>query len=139
MLTRVGIETRVELSPWTVYSAKLSRSEYSFYLTSFGVNTGETSNPLVAINATYDSKAGLGAANFGRYSNPALDAKLKQALPLLDDAARNRLLGEASEIAFNDRAILPLHFEGLVLAARQGLRYVTRADQYTLAMGVTRA
>lgn len=139
MLTRIGIETKVELLPWSVYFPKCNNNEFSFFLGSFGVNTGETSNPLVAINATFDAKTGMGPVNFGRYSNPALDAKLKQALPTLNDGARNKLLGEASEIVFEDRAILPLHFEGLILAARKGIEYTTRADQYTLAMGVAKS
>ncbi|WP_207908160.1 ABC transporter substrate-binding protein [Bosea sp. BK604] len=139
MLTRAGIETKVELLPWSVYFPKCNNNEFSFFLGSFGVNTGETSNPIVAINATFDAKTGMGPVNFGRYSNPALDAKLKQALPLLDDNARNGLLAQASEIVFDDRAILPLHFEGLILAAQKGIEYATRADQYTLAMGVTKA
>jgi len=46
------------------------------------------------------------------------------------------LLAEASDIAFNDVALLPLHHEVLVAAARKGLSYKTRADQYTLAMDV---
>ena len=54
----------------------------------------------------------------------------------MDDSARNALLAEACEIGFRDHAILPLHHEVSVWAARQGLTYATRADQYTLAMGV---
>jgi peptide/nickel transport system substrate-binding protein len=139
MLTRIGIETTVEVLPWSVYSTKIANNEFSFFLASFGVNTGETSNPMVATCATYDTETGLGASNFGRYSNPDLDAKLKQALPVLDPAKRNVLLAEASDIAFSDRSILPLHFEGLILAAKKSVNYITRADQYTLAMGVTKA
>lgn len=139
MLTRIGIETTVEVLPWSVYSTKIANNEYSFFLASFGVNTGETSNPMVATCATYNTETGMGAVNFGRYSNADLDAKLKQALPVLEPAKRNALMAEASDIAFDDRAILPLHFEGLILAAKKSVNYVTRADQYTLAMGVTKA
>jgi peptide/nickel transport system substrate-binding protein len=34
-------------------------------------------------------------------------------------------------------ALIPLHHEVSVWAAKRGVGYVTRADQYTLAMGVT--
>ena len=139
MLTRVGIETTVEVLPWSVYSGRIAKNEFSFFLASFGVNTGETSNPMVGTLATYDTEAGMGAANFGRYSNADFDGKLKQAMPILDPEKRNVLLADASAIAFEDRAILPLHFEGLILASRKELAYVTRADQYTLAMGVSKA
>lgn len=137
MFTRVGVETKVEVMPWSVYANK--GGEFSMFLASWGVNTGETSNPLSAICATPDKAAGLGIANDGGYSNPAIDAKLKQALRTLDDGARNALLAEASSLAFRDAAILPLHHEVAVWGARKGLSYATRADQYTLAMGVGQA
>ena len=136
MFTRIGIETTADVMPWSVYAARSSRSEFSFNLGAWGVNTGETSNPLKALLATRDAKAGMGASNNGQYSNPELDRRLQEALRSMDDAARNRLLAEASEIAFRDFAILPLHHEVSVWAARQGITYATRADQYTLAVGV---
>jgi peptide/nickel transport system substrate-binding protein len=136
MFTRIGIETKVEVMPWSVYSTRTGSNEFSVALNSWGVNTGETSNPMVALLATVDAKAGMGASNSGRYSNPALDAKIKEALRTLDEGQRNALLAQASDIAFNDVALLPLHQEVLVAAARKGLAYATRADQYTLAMDV---
>ncbi|MFC0407175.1 ABC transporter substrate-binding protein [Roseomonas elaeocarpi] len=139
MFTRVGIDTQAEVMPWSVFSTRNPKGDFSFYLSAWGVNTGETSNPLKAIVATYDPKAGMGASNSGRYSNPEVDAKLAQALGTMDDAARNRLLGEICTAVFEDKAILPLHQEVSVWAARRDVTYVTRADQYTLAMGIGRA
>lgn len=137
MWTRAGIETRVDVMPWATYASK--GPDFSAFLASWGVNTGETSNPLAAICATTEKAAGMGIANDGGYSNPALDAKLKQALRTLDDDKRDALLAEANSIAFQDDAILPLHFQVSVWGAAKGLTYTTRADQYTLAMGVHRA
>jgi peptide/nickel transport system substrate-binding protein len=138
MLTRVGIETKVEVMPWTVYAGRNVAGEFSVFLASWGVNTGETSNPLSAIVATQDKPAGLGISNDAGYSNPAVDAKLKQALHTMDDTARNALLGEACANAFHDAAILPLHHEVTVWGARKDISYATRADQYTLATGIGR-
>src|SRR6266702_1854302 len=137
MLTRIGITAKVEVMPWAVYSGRNSNAEFSFSLGSWGVNTGETSNPIVALNATYDKDAGTGASNFGRYSNPKVDDLVKQAAHTMDDDRRAKLLAEVSEVVFADRAILPLHHEGLTWAARKSIQYTPRADQYTLAMGVT--
>ncbi|WP_158746244.1 ABC transporter substrate-binding protein [Acidisphaera sp. L21] len=139
MLTRVGIASTVEIQPWSVYATRCGNNEYSFFLGSFGINTGETSNAIVSGNATRDVKLGMGTNNFGRYSNPKLDSILRQALPILDDGKRNALLAQASDIVFEDCAILPLHFESQTLAAKLGINYATRADQYTLAMAVSRA
>lgn len=137
MLMRIGITAKVEVMPWAVYTGRNSNAEFSFSLGSWGVNTGETSNPIIALNATYDKDAGTGSSNFGRYSNPKVDELVKQAAHTMDDDTRARLLAEVSEIVFTDRAILPLHYEGLTWAAKKGIQYTPRADQYTLAMGVT--
>ena len=139
MFTRVGIETRAEVMPWSTYAGRNNaRTEQSVFLGAWGVNTGETSNPMSALVASEDKGAGLGISNGGRYANLAVDAKLKAALRTMDDASRNTLLAEASEIVFRDVALIPLHHEVSVWAARKGVSYRTRADQYTLATGVTR-
>ena len=136
MLTRIGIHAEAEVMPWSVYSKRNPSGDFSFFLSSWGVNTGETSNPLKAIIATYNRAAGMGASNSGRYSNPEVDKRLAEALQTMDDAKRGALLAEASRIAFEDVAVVPLHHEVAVWAARKDITYETRADQYTLAMGV---
>ena len=40
-------------------------------------------------------------------------------MKILDDGEREKLLGEACEIVFNDVALIPLHHEVLVLGARK--------------------
>jgi peptide/nickel transport system substrate-binding protein len=137
MFSRIGVETRVEVMPWTTYSGRnATRTEFSCFLGSWGANTGETSNPLSALLATPDAPTGLGVSNHGHYSNPEVDRRLKIALRTMDDAMRNALLAEASGIVFRDVALIPLHHEVSLWAARKGINYATRADQYTLAMGV---
>lgn len=134
MFSRIGLEVSVEVMPWSVYADKADAHEFSINLDSWGVNTGETSNPMTALVATQNPDAGMGIANSGRYSNPDLDAKLAVAKRTLDDAKREKMLSELSEIVFNDVAVIPMHHEVLVVAARKDLQFTTRADQYTLAM-----
>jgi peptide/nickel transport system substrate-binding protein len=134
MLTRVGVTSTVNVMPWSVYTSKVNNDKFSFFMDSYGVNTGETSNPLTATLATYDPDTGLGSVNFGRYSNPELDKILKKALSDMDEAKRNALLADASKIAFTEMPLLPLHFQTVVLAAKKSITYTTRRDQYTTAM-----
>jgi len=138
-LTRIGIETTVDVMPWSVYAPHVSKGEYSFMLGSWGTNTGETSNPLLGTAVSFDAKAGTGASNYGRYSNPELDKLVLEAKSTMDDKKREALLAQACEIVFDNHVLLPLHNEVLVLAARKGISYETRVDQYTLAMGITKA
>jgi peptide/nickel transport system substrate-binding protein len=78
----------------------------------------------------------MGGSNRGRYSNPAMDAKLEEAMRTVDDPKREALLQEASRLVMTDFGILPLHFELSVWAMRKDLAYAGRADQATLAQFV---
>jgi peptide/nickel transport system substrate-binding protein len=78
----------------------------------------------------------MGGTNRGRYSNPAMDAKLEQALRTVDDKKREALLQEASRLVRDDFGILPVQFELSVWAMRKDFTYKARADQATLAQFV---
>ncbi len=94
------------------------------------------SSPLRALVASPNREKGTGAANRGRYSNAAVDALAEKAMGTVDDAAREKLLQEASEIALNDRAIIPLYYQINTWATRRGITYEARSDEYSLAQFV---
>ena len=97
------------------------------------------SSPLRALVACRGKIAGFGGTNRGRYCSDALDAKIQQALQTVDDAKREKILQDASKMAMEDFAILPLHYEVTTWAHRKGLSYKPRYDQYTLAMEIKSA
>jgi peptide/nickel transport system substrate-binding protein len=136
MVTRIGIEARVEAQPWATFIGRAGRQEFSVFLVGWGAGTGETSSPLRSLLATFDRDRGFGASNRGRYSNPKLDEVVTRALVTMDDGARAKLLAEASEIGVRDLGIIPLHYEVSTWAHRKGIKYLGRSDQYTLAMGL---
>ena len=142
MLTRIGIQTEVVTMPRSVYFKRASRGgpngtpEFSFILVGWGSGTGEASSPLKSLIHTYDKSRGFGAANRGRYSNPEADMLIEEALATVDDAKRQALLANATEIAINDLAIIPLHYQVNTWAARKGLKYKARTDERTRAMEV---
>ncbi len=138
MLAHVGIQTRVETLPESIYKSRASKYEYSLFMVGWFSDTGEASSPLRGIVAT-QGLHGWGQANRGRYSNPELDRLLTQAMATMDDRAREQLLQGAMETAINDLAVIPIDFEGGAWAFRKGLAYKGRTDQFTLAQEVTRA
>ena len=143
MFTRLGIDTEIETIPPGNFFTRAStgangQPEFSFMLLGWGAVTGETAGPLRSLMGTFDPSKGSGSANRGRYTNPVLDAKLIEALATVDDTKRAALLAEASEIAFNDVAIIPLHYQTNVWASRKGFKVEARADEYTRAMGISR-
>jgi peptide/nickel transport system substrate-binding protein len=132
MWSRIGIETEIDASTASTFFSRRNAFEFSAYLAGWGAGTGEMSSPLRALLATRNSDLGLGGTNRGQYSNPEMDAVLIEALRTVDDDAREALLRQASRMAMDDYAIIPLHYEVTPWAMRASIDYVPRADQYTL-------
>lgn len=136
MFSRIGIDTKVEVMPWSVYSGKYSDGEYSLFLGSWGVNTGEVSNPALALVAGRDAEKGTGRYNGGGIDVPAINELLDQATSTLDEGAREPLLQKVSALTFNDVWLLPMHYENVVMGAKNGIEFKPRGDKYTLAYEV---
>jgi peptide/nickel transport system substrate-binding protein len=134
--SRVGVKTEVEASEPSAFFKNRDEFKYSAYLAGWKSKTGEMSNPLRALVATPSREKGTGGNNRGRYSNPAVDAKLDEALRTVDDKMREALLQEASKLVLGDYGILPIQFEMSLWGVRKGLTYAARADQMTLAQFV---
>jgi peptide/nickel transport system substrate-binding protein len=133
MLTRVGIQSKVETAPMGPYSARASKQEYSFHMVGWGASTGEASSPLRSLLATYDPSKGMGAVNWGRYGNPKVDYLIEQALKQVDDDNRRIMLQRATELAMQDLGIMPIHFQYTIWATKKSVQYTPRTDEYTLA------
>jgi peptide/nickel transport system substrate-binding protein len=142
MWTRAGIETSVETLPPAVFFARGSNGgpggtpAFSVLLAGWGAASGEASDGMRALVATFDQASGRGASNRGRYSNPAFDRALDEALATLDDEARARKLAQAGEIAINDVGIIPVIYFNNTWAMRSELAMTARTDEYTLAATV---
>jgi peptide/nickel transport system substrate-binding protein len=133
LLSRAGIATRVEAMPSSVYFTRASKLEFSLMLVGWAADTAEASSPLKALLATFSTERGMGTANRGRYSNPKMDAALEQALATVDDAKREKMLQQATEIAVSDLGIIPLYHQHNLWATRKGVTYAPRTDERTLA------
>ena len=77
--------------------------------------------------ATYDATKGTGSLHRARYSHTAFDETLRRASAEFDESKRGALLAEATTIAMDDAAILPLYWQKLYWAARNG--FVVDADR----------
>ena len=138
MWSRIGLEASVETMPRSVYFGRASALEFSVMLVGWGAGSGEASSPLRALIATNTPDRGWGSANRGRFSNADFDAILDQALQAVDDDTRSALLAEATELAMDQVAIIPTHFQVNTWGTRADLEYLPRTDEYTVATGVSR-
>ena len=133
MLSRVGIDTKVVAMPSSTYFTQATDLKFSFMLLGWSTGTGEASSSLKALLLTYNRDKGYGTANRGRYSNPKVDALTEDALATVDDVKREAYLQRATELAIADVGVIPLHFQVNLWATRDGITYVPRTDEYTLA------
>ena len=107
--------------------------KFSALQAGWSTGTGEASSSLKALLMTFSREKGFGTANRGRYSNGKVDALTEDALMTVEDVKREAYLQRATEIAINDTGLIPLHFQVSLWATRDGIGYVPRVDEQTLA------
>lgn len=131
--SRIGIDTKVETMPASVYFTRATNLEFGYMLLGWGTESGEQASAMRSLLATRDPAKGMGVNNRGRYTNPAFDKLLEQALVTMDDKKREGLIQQAAEMVMGEVGLIPLHYEVSTWAAAKGFRYTPRTDQYTLA------
>lgn len=90
--SRIGVKTKVEVVPWSVYAGKANKNEYAVSMLAWGNGTGEASYGLLNAFASVDPKRGRGASNWGRYSNESVDKSLDAATVEFDARRREAIL-----------------------------------------------
>ena len=133
MWTRIGVKTDVVAMPSATFFPQATDLKFSVLLVGWSTGTGESSSSLKALLMTFNRDRGYGTANRGRYSNGKVDALTEDALATVDDTKREAYLQRAAELAINDTGIIPLHFQVSLWATRDGIAYVPRVDEQTLA------
>ncbi len=136
MWQRIGVQTTVDAMPWNTFVSRAGKQEFSAFLLGWGTATAEGTNPLRAQIATWNPARGMGTANRGRYSNPAVDALIDQALTTMDDGEREAIIQDATRKAMDDVPVIMLHLQKNIWATKKGLVYEPRVDEETRAAGV---
>ena len=131
MLSRVGIQCKVEAMPFNVYLTKARDQQFSFAMLGWGSYAADLA--LRALLMTPNVDMGNGAWNWGRYSNRKLDQLVEQALDTVDDKKRESLAREASALAAADVAIIPLYHQIVTWAMKKNITYQARTDERSLA------
>jgi peptide/nickel transport system substrate-binding protein len=142
MFTRVGVETTIETLPPGPFFQRASQGapggvpEFSMALLGWSPSSGENSGALRPQLMTFDREKGSGTVNRGRYSNVEFDKLVDEALRTVDDKKRGELLAKATQLAIEDTAWIPLHYQINTWASKKGIVVTPRSDEQTLAMGI---
>jgi peptide/nickel transport system substrate-binding protein len=124
MWSRLGLKIIVSTLPKAVYFPRAVKLEFSVLLSGNSTDTSEPLSQLTYLLGTFDASHGIGAGNFGRYSNPAFDKLLSEASVTLDDGKRAALVAESYELALGkDVAAIPMLFQITAWGMRKGFTY----------------
>jgi peptide/nickel transport system substrate-binding protein len=132
-LTRIGIETRVEVLPPATFFTRATARDYSFYFSTFTANSAAIM--LRQVVMTRDPATGFGAFNRGHYSSQAVDAPLAEALRTMDATRRDALVAQSMRAAVEDLAVIPLMYVRVNWAGiRNKVRYDAHPSWFTNAL-----
>ena len=138
MWSRLGLTVNAQALNGTVYFPAAQREEYTMTMSAWGTLTGEAAYTYGALVHTKDPEKGFGNFNRSGYSNPEFDRVFSEGSQTLDPEGRRKLYEQASEIAMEDRALIPTVILQSVWASKAGLvDFVPRVDQETRAYAIT--
>lgn len=137
MLTRIGIQTKVETMPVAAYFTRARQGEFAFQMLGWGSAAADVA--LRSITGTPNPERGFGTWNWGRYSNPQLDKMIETALTTVSSVqAREDNAKAAARFALENHAIVPSHSQLAMWAMRKDIRYEARTDEWSLAQFFTK-
>ncbi|MBI4205783.1 MAG: ABC transporter substrate-binding protein [Betaproteobacteria bacterium] len=131
MLTRIGIATKVEALPLSVYLGRARNREFGVALLGWGSLAADLA--LRSLAGTPDPGKGYGAWNWSGYASPRLDELIAQSLSTVDPAKREALARSASALAAREVAFIPLHYQIVTWGMKNSIRYTARTDEFTFA------
>ncbi|MGZ5233633.1 MAG: ABC transporter substrate-binding protein, partial [Burkholderiales bacterium] len=121
MFSRIGVTTRVEAIPLSVYLGKARNQEFGVALLGWGSLASDLA--LRSLAATPNPEKGYGTWNWAHYSNPALDKLIEQSLAAVDPARRETAARAASAFAAREVVFIPLHYQIVSWAMKRTLDY----------------
>jgi peptide/nickel transport system substrate-binding protein len=130
MLARVNVKVKLVTEPRATYFPRLEKGDTSFYMLGWG---GAVIDPQTTLDPIYhspDEKTKKGAYNYGRFSDPKLDAIIDAAAVEGDATKRRGLLRDAIMMHNAEIRHIPLHRQVIPWATRGNVRLVHQADNY---------
>ncbi|HTR56789.1 MAG TPA: ABC transporter substrate-binding protein [Casimicrobiaceae bacterium] len=136
MWSQIGVTTSVTAMPRANYFPKLEKLDTSLYMLGWG---GAATDPIFILQPvlhTANAK-GDGDYNYGRYSNPKLDALIDQIKVEMDVEKRRKLINDALMIQHDELLHLPLHRQVIPWATRGNVAAVHLANNNVIPNWVT--
>ena len=134
MFAQGGLKVNgVVAQPYNVYATAAGKQTFSAFIFSLGNTTPTSATGLRNLLMTQDKDAGTGSFNRTKYSNPAFDAKMKEAMAEFDVEKRVALLKEATKIGIDDVGFIPLFWPKVYWASKANITYTANRGEDFMA------
>jgi len=127
MWARVGVKTKLVAESMATFIQKVQNFDTSAYLLGWGVATFDAQYSLQSLIRTRTTGAD-GNFNFGRISDPKIDALVDAMKTETDVAKRNAQIREALILTRDEVHSIPLHHQLRPWAMKKGVTTIHRAD-----------
>jgi peptide/nickel transport system substrate-binding protein len=121
--------------PNSVFIQKIREGRSSFYGLTWGVPTFDALYTLRGIMMTR-GQAGGGSWNWGGYSNPRVDALIREIEAATDPAKRTALIHEAQRVHNGEFGHIPLYHLMIPFAMKANVTVTHRADNLVFGRSV---
>ena len=127
MWARAGVKTKLAAESMATFIQKVQNFDTSAYLLGWGVATFDAQYSLQSLIRTRTSGAD-GNFNFGRISDPKIDALVDAMKTETDLTKRNTMIRDALVATRDEVHSIPLHHQVRPWAMKKGVTTIHRAD-----------
>ena len=121
MLAKIGIEIDLTTMPKAQYWPKFDERAADIMMIGWHADTEDSANFNEFLTMTPNADTGRGQYNSGNYSNEEVDRLTMASLTETDSEKRAEMLQQVEQILYDEAAFVPLHWQDLAWAARQGV------------------
>nr|WP_210396667.1 ABC transporter substrate-binding protein [Motiliproteus sediminis] len=121
MLAKINIKVDLKTMPKAQYWPEFDKRSADMMMIGWHADTEDSANFTEFLTACPNSDTGAGQYNSGNYCNPKVDELVKASASETDPAKRAAMLQEVEQILYDDAAFVPLHWQNLAWAARNGV------------------
>ncbi len=121
MLAKIKIDIDLTTMPKAQYWPKFDERAADIMMIGWHSDTEDSANFNEFLTMTPNPDTGRGQYNSGNYSNAKVDELTLASLTETDQAKRAEMLQEVEKILHDEAAYVPLHWQDLAWAARNGV------------------
>jgi peptide/nickel transport system substrate-binding protein len=135
MLSRAGLKMTVDVTPSTVFFPRIrpARVLLPMHFVGRSFSSGDATYVLSTSFHSRDVPRNLGGANRSGFSDPAVDAMVREVMVRMDDG-REAAVRQAMHQVQDLHVQIPLYVQTSAIGTRRGITYTPRMDEQVVAV-----